>query len=121
MSEAVLREEVGGPAVLAEQLHRLAEVGALPNVSIRVVPFNARNHLGVLVGSCFLMEFPPLPQSKLVEPPIVYVEGYAGDLYLEREEEVGHYRTALAEIGRVALDESESRRKILAIAKEYRT
>ncbi|MFI6774616.1 helix-turn-helix domain-containing protein [Nocardia sp. NPDC050412] len=121
LSEAVLREEVGGPAVLAEQLHRLAEVGALPNVSIRVVPFNARNHLGVLVGSCFLMEFPPLPQSKLVEPPIVYVEGYAGDLYLEREEEVGHYRTALAEIGRVALDESESRRKILAIAKEYRT
>ncbi len=120
LSEAALREEMGGPAVMSEQLGHLAEVGTLPNVSIRVVPFNARNHLGVLVGSCSLMEFPPLPQSKLTEPPIVYVEEYRGDLYLEREAEVEPYRTALAEIGRVALDESKSRRKILAVAKEHR-
>jgi len=41
-------------------------------------------------------------------------------LYLEREAEVEPYRTALAEIGRLALDESKSRRKILAVAKEHR-
>ncbi|MBF6332158.1 helix-turn-helix domain-containing protein [Nocardia transvalensis] len=119
LSEAALREEVGGPGVMKGQLGFLADVGTLPNVSVRVVPFKARSHLGALVGSFFLMEFPLLQQTKLVQPPIVYVEEYAGDLYLEREEEVQRYQDALRELGRVALGESDSRRMILALAKEY--
>ena len=55
----------------------------------------------------------------MTEPSVVYVEGHAGDLYLEREFEVDRYRGALREIARVALDDDESRAVILAIAEEY--
>lgn len=119
LHEAALRDEVGGTAVAAGQLRHLAEVSELPNVSVRVVPFNARRHLGSLVGSFILLEFPELPQSKLTEPPVVYVEEYAGDLYLERSEEISRYRHALREISRVALDQDMSRDLILAVAKEF--
>ncbi|BCK58900.1 transcriptional regulator [Nocardia wallacei] len=119
LSEAVLRDHAGGPAVMSEQLVRLVELSELPNVSVRVVPFAARSILGSYVGSFSLLEFPPLQQSKTVEPPVVYVEEYAGDLYLEQDEDVNRYRRALREIDRVALEQEKSRAFILAVAKEY--
>ncbi|MGV9676960.1 helix-turn-helix domain-containing protein [Nocardia sp. NPDC003482] len=121
LSEAAIREEWGGPAVMDEQRRYLAEVGRRPNISIRVVPFNSRRHIGALVGSFSLMEFPILPRTRFTEPPIVYIEEYVGDLYLERSEEVSRYKEAIAELQRVALDEEESRRRILAISEEYGT
>ncbi|WP_067538317.1 helix-turn-helix domain-containing protein [Nocardia crassostreae] len=119
LSESVLRDRIGGPGVMADQLRRLAEDGTKPNVSVRVVPFESPGHLGSLVGSFVLLEFPKLPSTGLIEPPVVFVEGYAGDLYLEREGEVKRYREALAEISRVALSEDASRQLVLSIAKEY--
>ncbi|MET9490460.1 helix-turn-helix transcriptional regulator [Nocardia sp. NPDC006630] len=119
LSEAVLREQIGGRAVMGRQLAHLAKISELQNVSVRVVPFSAARHLGILVGPFSLLEFPVLPQSKLTEPPIVYVEEYAGDLYLEREAEVQRYRAALREIGQVALDEVQSRQMVLAAAEEF--
>ncbi|MEV6768720.1 helix-turn-helix transcriptional regulator [Nocardia sp. NPDC051030] len=119
LSEAVLRAQVGGRPVMADQLRHLADCAALPNVSIGVVPFDASSHLGSFVGSFVLLEFPPLPESKLIELPVVYVEGYVGDLYLERDHEVRQYRDALTEIRRVALDKTDTRRLIVAVAKEY--
>ncbi|WP_433197799.1 helix-turn-helix domain-containing protein [Nocardia sp. CA-107356] len=119
LSEAAVRDRVGGPGVTADQLRHIVAASERPNVSVRVVPFSAPRHLGALVGSFILLDFAELPQSKLTEPSIVYVEEYAGDLYLEREEEVDRYRNALREIDRVALDHHMSRDLILAVAKEY--
>lgn len=119
LSEMVLRDQIGGPGVMADQLQRLADIGDLPNVSVRVVPFDAPGHLGSRVGSFVLLEFPKLPATGLREPPMVYVEEFAGDLYLEREAEVTRYRNAFAEISRVALDEETTRQFVLSIAKEY--
>ncbi|WP_269456506.1 helix-turn-helix domain-containing protein [Nocardia terpenica] len=119
LSEFALRDQIGGPSVMHEQLHYLLEASELPNVTIRIVPFDASGHLGSIVGSFALLEFPRLPATGLIAPPVVYVEGYAGDLYLELEADVDRYRHALQEIGRVALGEAESRAFILAVAKEY--
>ncbi|MEU6558796.1 helix-turn-helix domain-containing protein [Nocardia nova] len=105
--EAVLCEQVGGPAVHTEQMEHLALLSNLPNVSIRVVPFDASSHLGAYVGSFMLLEFPDLV-SGLAQPPIIYVEGWAGDLYLEREAELRKYSQALREIARVALTPGDS-------------
>ncbi|SUA80626.1 Helix-turn-helix domain [Nocardia otitidiscaviarum] len=116
--EAVLRDQIGGPEVMADQLRRLWEVSQLPNVSVRAVPFSAPRHLGSCVGSFVLLEFPKLSASGLTGPPVVFVEEYAGDLYLEREAEVRRYRDAFAEIGRAAVDEDATRQLILSIAKE---
>ncbi|MFF0489946.1 helix-turn-helix domain-containing protein [Nocardia sp. NPDC004068] len=112
LSEAAIREELGGPGVMAEQRRHLAELGRRPNVSVRIVPFNCRNHIGALVNPFSLMEFPMLPQSKLTELPVVYLEEYVGDLYLERSEEVDRYKAVTTELHRVALDEDDSRKLI---------
>ncbi|QDP81406.1 hypothetical protein FOH10_24475 [Nocardia otitidiscaviarum] len=118
LSEMVLRDRIGGPGVMAGQLLHLADMAQRPNVSIRVIPFDAPGHSGSLVGSFVFLEFPKLPATGLQEPPVVYVEGYAGDLYLERDPEVTRYRDAYAQIRRVALDENTSRQLILSLAKE---
>ncbi|MEC3957707.1 helix-turn-helix transcriptional regulator [Nocardia sp. CDC153] len=120
LSETVLREQIGGPAVMAEQMARLVELSELPNVSIRVVPFNAPRHLGSRVGSFAMLEFPKLPATGMIEPPVIYIEDYAGDGYLEREVEVRRYRDAFTEIARVSLDPDATRHLLVSAGKEYR-
>ncbi|WP_324195398.1 helix-turn-helix domain-containing protein [Nocardia terpenica] len=119
LSEGLLLDRIGDPAVMVEQLHHLADISELPNVSVRVVPFETESHLGSLAGSFSILEFPPLQPSKLNAPPVVYVEGFTGALYQEGGTEVDRYRQALQKIGGVALDQSASRSRILAVAKEY--
>ncbi|BAW07343.1 conserved hypothetical protein [Nocardia seriolae] len=65
-----------------------------------------------------LLEFPKLPATGMVESPVVYIEGFVGDLYLERETEVQRFRNAFAEISRVALDPDITRQRMLSRAKE---
>lgn len=117
--EAVLHGQVGSVAVMYEQLMRLIEVSDYPNVTIRIIPFKASNLFGPLVGQYSLLDFPTLPATKLPEPSVVYVEGYVGDLYLERAAEVQQYRHVTEQLCRVALDETQSRRLILEVAEEY--
>ncbi|WP_280236039.1 helix-turn-helix domain-containing protein [Nocardia cyriacigeorgica] len=119
LSEAALRHRVGGPSVMARQLRHLADVGNRANISIRVVPLSVDGHIGLQVGSFTLLEFPPLPSSRMIEPPVVYVEEYTGHLYLEQEAEIQRYRDAWAGLQRVALDEQDTRSLILEIAKEF--
>ncbi|MBF6180864.1 helix-turn-helix domain-containing protein [Nocardia otitidiscaviarum] len=118
LSESVLRHQVGGSAVMGEQLEHLADVGQLPNVSIRVVPHSVGSYLGLIAQSFILLEFPPLQQRGLVEPPIVFVELREGSLFLEETAVIERYRAAIADISRVALDETASRRLVLDLAKE---
>ncbi|WP_067828257.1 helix-turn-helix domain-containing protein [Nocardia inohanensis] len=118
ISEAVLRHEAGGPAVMAAQLRRLVEPADRATVSVRVVPFQTGAHPGLVVLSFSLLEFPPLT-SRLVQPPVIYTEGAEGGLYLEREDVIGRYRRAIGGIEAVALNEEDTRDLVLAIAKEY--
>ncbi|WP_040694011.1 helix-turn-helix domain-containing protein [Nocardia vinacea] len=118
VDELPLRRPIGGPAVMAAQLQHLAEVSRLDNVSVRVVPASVGTHMGLLIGTFVLLEFPKHPTAHLTEPPIVYVQGYTGALYLEKPEEVQQYRDAYTRLQRSALDEAASRRLILEIAEE---
>jgi len=118
LSEAVLRNKVGGPSVMEEQSQRLLELSELPNVSIRVVPFSATNTIGLVVGSFVHLGFDQSPTTGLVEPPIIYVEGHTGALYLEEPDEVARYTTAVDRIRKVALSESETRKLVTTVAKE---
>ncbi|MFF0458173.1 helix-turn-helix domain-containing protein [Nocardia africana] len=118
LSEAVLRDQVGGRAVIADQIRQLAALAELPNIDIRVTPFSAGPHVGRFAGSFTVLEFPALP-SNVVPPPIVYSEGYAGDLYLERESEIRRYQRVVRELSRVALDEAKSKALLSEICKEH--
>jgi DNA-binding XRE family transcriptional regulator len=119
LSEAALRHHVGGPGVMADQLLHLIEASAWPNVSLRVVPFDARSSIGLVVRSFVFLQFPVPSNTRIAEPPIAYVEGYTGDLHLERTGEILQYTEAIRRIARVALDEQETRDLVARIAKEY--
>jgi len=102
MDEVVLRRPVGGPEVMAAQLDRLLEVGRLPNVTLRVVPHDAgilRAHAGQFV----LLDIPAELGSD-----VVFVEGHAGDSYLDGADDLDLYREVFADALASALSPAAS-------------
>ena len=112
LNESVLKRPVGGPAIMAAQLRRLAVASELPNVSLRVVPFSAGFHPGILSGSFNVLRFPLNGGGQESEPPTVYADLYTGALYLDKPNEVDRYGEAFAGIWHHALDEPASRELI---------
>jgi len=119
LGEAAVRYRVGGPGVMDEELHHILEVSRLPSVSIRVVPMTIEMPLPLLVGSFSLLEFPSHPTARLSEPPVVYVEGYTGALYLDKRGEIDQYKLACKAIRAAALSEEDTRQLVRDIAREY--
>jgi hypothetical protein len=119
LGEAVLRRPVGGPQVMAEQLDRLADAALLPNVTIRVVPLRAGLHRGVLSGPFAILRFPVNGDGQESEPPVVYVPGFTGALYLEQAAEIQRYQEVCTGVAAAALDEPASRALIRQAALEY--
>jgi transcriptional regulator with XRE-family HTH domain len=116
LDEAVLLRPVGGPAVMAEQLRRLAEVGRQPNVSVRIVPFAGGAHAGMAAacGWFQIFDFPDDPRSREpLEPPLVYLDSLTGALYLNKPGEVAAYRQVWGDLDERALGEEPSREMIL--------
>jgi len=108
VNESILRRPVGGPEVMAAQLESLAEAAGLANVLLRVVPFSAGLHHGLVTGPFVILRFPANGDGTDSEPPTVYVDGYTGDLYLDKPAEVTQYETAFESIWDAALDETAS-------------
>ncbi|MEO6083489.1 MAG: helix-turn-helix transcriptional regulator [Umezawaea sp.] len=118
LNEGILRRPVGGLDVMVEQLDQLAEFADLPNVSIRVVAFDAGLHLGIMSGPFVTLRFPTTGDGKETEPPTVYANGYTGDLYLDKANEIKRYDTAFEDIWSAALDDAGSKNLIKRAAKE---
>jgi len=76
LNEAILRRPVGGPQIMAAQLERLADSASLPNVSVRVLPFSAGLHHGLMSGPFEILRFPLNGDGKEAEPTTAYVDGY---------------------------------------------
>ena len=82
MEEAVLHRAVGGPEVMREQIDRLLEVSELEHVSVDIVPFSARAHVGACAPfTYFRFEEPELPD-------IVYSELLSAAVYLDQRSDV---------------------------------
>jgi hypothetical protein len=120
LNEAILRRPVGGSQVMAAQLGSLADSAGLPNVTLRVVPFRAGLHHGVMSGPFVILRFPRNGDGHDSEPATVYVDGFTGALYLDKPREVERYATAFESIWSVALDEPASRELINQAAEELR-
>jgi len=120
LNESILRRPVGGLQVMVGQLDRLAEAGELANVSLRVVPFSAGFHRGLLSGPFEILRFPENGNGTESEPPTVYADGFTGALYLDKPHEVERYTWAFGSISQVSLDEPKSASLIHQAAKELR-
>lgn len=118
LNEAIVRRPVGGRAVMAAQLASLAAAAELPNVDLRVVPFRAGLHPGVMSGPFVILRFPPDGDGHDSEPATVYVDGFTGALYLDKPHEVQRYAGAFEGIRGVALDAAASAELISTAAEE---
>lgn len=119
LNEGVLRRPIGSYTLMAGQLARMVQVSELPGVSIRVVPFEAGLHQGVMSGQFGVLRFPTSGDGRETEPPTVYAEGFTGALYLDKQHEVDRYDRAFLSIWEKSLDEQASQHLLSEMAGSY--
>ncbi|WBB99817.1 helix-turn-helix transcriptional regulator [Solwaraspora sp. WMMA2080] len=112
LNEAVLRREVGGRQVMADQLRHLIDAIRQFSVSIRILPYSAGVH-GAMTATFTLLNFPNAPLSPdPVEPPLAYVDTLTGALYLNKADELRAYEMVWNHLDSRALDEESSTQMI---------
>jgi transcriptional regulator with XRE-family HTH domain len=114
LDEAVLHRQVGGAEAMSRQLAAIAEASAGPDITIQVLPFSAGAAAGQ-DGEFVILSFPDAE-----DPPVAYVEGLMGDIYLESEEELDRFSLAWTILVSQALGPGESAAMISMLAKESR-
>jgi hypothetical protein len=110
VDESVLVRTVGGDGVMSGQLHRLLQLMELPNVTVRVLPFGAGLHRAHK-GHFMILEIPAALGSD-----VVYIEGHAGETFLETESDVDLYRDVFADALARSLDAGASREVVRRLA-----
>ncbi|MGW0047692.1 helix-turn-helix domain-containing protein [Nocardia cyriacigeorgica] len=116
--ECAIRRVVGSPRIMAAQLKHIADMSTRPNVTVRILPFSAGIPLGDPMGPFTIVDFPADNRGKVVEPSVVYLESFTGDMYLEKPDDVRSYHEAHQALVRAALDEASSRTLLRQVARE---
>jgi hypothetical protein len=113
MDEAVLRRQIGGRETMHAQLQRLIERSELPNVTLLVMPDDLGAHAG-LTGPLATFQF------EAGARPVVYVEGQAGNLYLEKDDDLRRCQQTMNHILAAAPGPERSLALIRQVAKEMK-
>ncbi|WP_101255174.1 helix-turn-helix domain-containing protein [Streptomyces barkulensis] len=112
LGEAALRQQIGGPAVLREQLLHVVKTAQLPNVTVQVLPFTA--------GACHGGPYPFLIYA--FPPPasleVVLLENFASHAYLETKEDTERLGHAFDHLRASALSPLDSEKLITEIANQ---
>ncbi|MGW5729723.1 helix-turn-helix domain-containing protein [Nocardia beijingensis] len=119
IGEAALWRVAGSSAIMAAQNRHLADMSTRDNVTIRVLPFHAGFPDGVSMPPFVIMAFGESTPVDQVEPPVVYLEGAVGDMYLEDSADVRLYTQRYDSIREAALDANSSRNLLRRIAREH--
>ncbi|GAA2241716.1 helix-turn-helix transcriptional regulator [Kitasatospora cystarginea] len=102
LAEGALRQQVGGPSVMRDQLDHLARMAAKPNVTVQVVPFRVGAHAS-MAGPYVLLGF---PSDTALD--VVLVDNPSGSMWLERAPEVEVYVDLWNDVRTKALSPVES-------------
>jgi transcriptional regulator with XRE-family HTH domain len=111
IDEAALRRLVGGRSVMHEQMTRLLEVAALPNVTLQIVPFSAGGH-AAMDGPFVILSF-----FEKRDPDVVYIESTMSGVYLEQPTDVERYAQMFERLVRTALSPEDSAALITEIVR----
>jgi transcriptional regulator with XRE-family HTH domain len=110
LSEGVLRQVVGGPDVMGDQLDRLIKAAEVPGTVIQVLPFSAHDHAGT-DGLLHLYERPG-------HPVVAYTECIGGARLIEAPEEVSDLTTVMGMLRAAALPRPDSVALMRAIRRD---
>jgi transcriptional regulator with XRE-family HTH domain len=112
LSEAAIRQQVGGPEVLRQQLRHINRVNREFDVTVQVVPFTADAH-AALGDSFVIIQWPDEH-----DPEAVYVDGQTSWTVHERSGIIRQYVHAFASVQAQALPPRESLDLIYTVIKE---
>lgn len=113
VDEAALHRIVGSPAVMSAALEHVVHACDVPNVGIQVLSYEAGAH-PALDSTFVLLEFrAPLP-------PVVYVEGLVGQVWLERPQDADKYKQVFERLQEMSLSVRDSVGRIAKLAAEYK-
>src|SRR5260370_39503177 len=113
MDEAVLRRQIGGPETMHAQLQRLIAATELPNVTLLVMPDSLGAHPG-MDGPLAILQF------ETGTRPVVYVESQAGNLYMEKDDDLRRSQQIMNHILAAAPGPDHSLALIRQAAKEIK-
>jgi len=114
VDESVLHRVVGSRAVMRAQLEQLLELSKRPNITVRVIPYEA----GALPAGN--NKFIILRFASAEVKDLVFIEGLTGDLYLEDPGDVATYGTAFRTLLKLANSPKTTRGVIAAMIPSYR-
>ncbi|MFG1796452.1 helix-turn-helix domain-containing protein [Nocardia sp. NPDC049149] len=110
LDETVLHRRVGGTRVQREQIEHLVEMSTKPSVTIQVLSY--RSGASAAAGTPFTM-------LRFIErslPDIVYLEQLTTALYLDRTDDVTHYRQVMDRLAVQAETPARSREILIDAA-----
>jgi transcriptional regulator with XRE-family HTH domain len=110
VNEAAFRQLVGGRDVMRSQLKHLSRIAHLPNVSIRMIPFDSGAY--PTMGRPFVLLHFDRPEWL----DVAYQENLNSCIYVERPDEVAHYTAGYTGLGERALSKAETLLAIESLA-----
>ncbi|AIA04043.1 helix-turn-helix domain-containing protein [Streptomyces noursei] len=111
LDEAVLRRQIGGPQVMAEQLHKIADMAEAGRIRLHVLPF--------AIGSHALVESMVTLMSFTDAAPVAYVEGLRTGHLMDDPAVVSSCRSAYDLAVGDAVSHQESLALVRATAEEF--
>jgi transcriptional regulator with XRE-family HTH domain len=102
LAEEVLLREVAGTEVMAAQLTALINAAEHPPTTLQILPLSAGAHIA-MAGPFSILTF-----TDPHDPSVVYLEGSAGERYLEEEDLVGAWSHRFDLLRATALSQADS-------------
>ena len=113
LDEAALHRLVGGRQVMADQLAKILDMSALPNVKVQILPFELGAH-PALEANFTILELPD------PTPGVVFVEGMIGSTYLDRPEDLKRYHDVFRKLQSIALNPKDTSDLIAKMLRVYK-
>jgi len=114
LDENVIRRGVGNPELIAAQLEKVLETINAGRAVVQVIPFSAGAY-ATADGYFVLLEF----EGRADLWPVVYIEGLAGNQYLDRKGDIARYRECIDYLKARALSPQESESLIAKARDDY--
>ena len=114
LDENVIRRGVGDPELIAAQLEKVLETINAGRAVVQVIPFSAGAY-ATADGYFVLLEF----EGRADLGPVVYIEGLAGNQYLDRKGDIARYRECIDYLKARALSPQESESLIAKARADY--
>lgn len=117
LDEPVVRRVVGDREIMREQLQRLTETAALPNVTLHLLPLSIGAH-AAMDGEFTLYSYQKDPEVVYEDPDVVYVEDIEGGRYIENAKVTKRYNQVFHRLLEMAWSPVKSARVLADIERE---